>query len=128
MKNNQEICNQIACLMQPINKTFVFSIVNMNFFLTISVAIILFFGLSYLSVSQWTITRNISVQVTDFEEDPTNELNTEKLELKESLEALLNFPEHSHIDFRIKLNRLFIHKETWIKHFVDEISTPPPES
>lgn len=100
----------------------------MRFFLTIGLAISLLCGLSYLSISQWQISQTLAVEINDFEDDTTSETSSEEVELKENIEAVAHTPSHSGIYFKTKLNCMFSHKETWVKHFVDEITTPPPEA
>ncbi|MFN5438430.1 MAG: hypothetical protein ACK5AB_00795 [Bacteroidota bacterium] len=100
----------------------------MRFFLTIGLTVSLLCGLSYLSISQWQVRQNLTVQINDFEEDTTSETGSEEVELKENIEAIAHVTSYSHIYFKTKLNRTYSHKETWVKHFVDEISTPPPEA
>lgn len=100
----------------------------MRFFLTIGLAISLLCGLSYLSISQWQISQTLAVEINDFEDDTTSETSSEEVELKENIEAVAHTPSYSDIYFKTKLNCMFSHKETWVKHFVDEITTPPPEA
>jgi hypothetical protein len=100
----------------------------MRFFLTIGITLSLLCGLSYLSISQWQIRQTLAIEINDFDEDTTSETSSEEVESKENIEAIAQMPCYAHSNFKTKLNGLFSHKETWVKHFVDEISTPPPEA
>lgn len=100
----------------------------MRFFLTIGITLSLLCGLSYLSISQWQIRQTLANEINDFEEDTTSETSSEEVESKENIEAIAHTSCYSYTYFKTKLNGLFSHKETWVKHFVDEISTPPPEA
>lgn len=100
----------------------------MRFFLTIGITLSLLCGLSYLSISQWQIRQKLAIEINDFDEDTTSETSSEEVESKENIEAIAQMPCYAYSNFKTKLNGLFSHKETWVKHFVDEISTPPPEA
>jgi len=100
----------------------------MRFFLTIGITLSLICGLSYLSISQWQIRQTLAIEINDFDEDTTSETSSEEVDSKENIEAIAQMPCYAHSNFKKKLNGLFSHKETWVKHFVDEISTPPPEA
>lgn len=100
----------------------------MRFLLTIGLTLSLLCGLSYLSIVQWQIRQTLAVEINDFEEDTTSETSSEEVELKENIEAIAHTPCYSHTYFKTKLDCMFSQKETWVKHFVDEISTPPPEA
>jgi len=100
----------------------------MRFFLTIGITLSLLCGLSYLSISQRQIRQTLAIEMNDFDVDKTSETSSEEVELKENIEAIDHTSCYSYTYFKTKLNCMFAHKKTWVKHFVDEISTPPPEA
>jgi hypothetical protein len=64
--------------------------------------------------------------MADFEDETSKE--TEETEMKEIFEAITYTSLHTYTCFRTKLNHSYVLKQTWAKHFVDEIPTPPPEA
>lgn len=100
----------------------------MRFYLTIRLSIFLLCGITYLSISYWQVRQSLAIEMADSDEEKTNPSETEEVEVKEAFEAVIHASDYSHIYFNTSLNHLCSHKPKWLKLFVHEIATPPPEA